>query len=199
MLVLLFLLIPLLAGLGLFFTRNAWQAKTGALLASLAVLGITLYAMSLPAQHELLNYSRVWLGSLNSSFSMQLDGIGKITTLLTAVSFPLILVATWKNDYKDAHQYYGLMMLTQAGLMGVFLASDALMFYFFWELALVPTYFLCSKWGGEKRIPVSFKFFIYTFTGSLLMLIGIIYLYNKTPDQSFAWSSFTQVSLTVSE
>ena len=69
------------------------------------------------------------------------------------------------------------MLLSQAGLMGVFLAMDALLFYFFWELALIPVYFLCSQWGGEKRIAVTFKFFIYTFVGSLLMLIGILYVY----------------------
>jgi NADH-quinone oxidoreductase subunit M len=88
------------------------------------------------------------------------------------------------------------MLLTQTGLLGVFLATDALLFYFFWELALVPAYFLASKWGGERRIQAAFKFFIYTFVGSLIMLIGIIYLYYKTPDHSFAWSSFTHVHLT---
>jgi NADH-quinone oxidoreductase subunit M len=199
MLALLFILIPLLAGLGLLFTRNSSQAKVGSLLASFVILAIVLYAMYLPNNHELVNYSRVWLGSLNSNFSLALDGVGKITTLLTAVSFPLIFLATWQNEYKDAHQYYALMLLTQAGLMGVFLSTDALLFYFFWELALIPTYFLCSKWGGERRIPVSFKFFIYTFTGSVLMLIGIIYLYNHTPDNSFAWTSFTQVDLNATE
>jgi NADH-quinone oxidoreductase subunit M len=199
MLVLLFILIPFLAGVGLLFTRNSGQAKVGSLLASFGLLAVALYAMYLPNQHELLNYSKVWLGSLNSNFSLSLDGIGKITTLLTAVSFPLIFLATWQNEYKDANQYYGLMLLTQAGLMGVFLSTDALLFYFFWELALIPTYFLCSKWGGERRIPVSFKFFIYTFTGSVLMLIGIIYLYNKTPDYSFAWGSFTKVALSGTE
>ena len=60
------------------------------------------------------------------------------------------------------------MLLAQAGLMGVFLAMDALLFYFFWELALIPMYFLCSQWGGEKRIQVTFKFFIYTFVGSVI-------------------------------
>jgi NADH-quinone oxidoreductase subunit M len=199
MLALLFILIPLFAGLGIFFTRNGAQAKAASFLASLIVLAIVVYAMYLPSHHEQLNYSRVWLGSLNSNFSLAMDGIGKITTLLTAVSFPLIFLATWRNDYKDAHQYYAFMLLTQAGLMGVFLSTDALLFYFFWELALIPTYFLCSKWGGERRIPVSFKFFIYTFTGSVLMLIGIIYLYNRTPDFSFAWSSFTQVTLSSAE
>jgi NADH-quinone oxidoreductase subunit M len=199
MLVLLFILIPLFAGLGILFTRNSSQAKAASLIASLLLLIIALYAIYLPSNHEQLNYSRIWLGSLNSNFSLALDGIGKITTLLTAVSFPIIFLATWRNNYKDPHQYYAFMLLTQAGLMGVFLSTDALLFYFFWELALIPTYFLCSKWGGERRIPVSFKFFIYTFTGSLFMLIGIIYLYNKTPDQSFAWSSFTQAVLTAKE
>lgn len=150
MLVLLFILIPFLAGLGLLFTQNSSQAKIASLFASLLLLGVVWYAMYLPSSHDQLNYSRVWLGSMNSNFSLMLDGIGKVTTLLTAVSFPLIFLATWRNEYKDANQYYALMLLTQAGLMGVFLSTDALLFYFFWELALVPTYFLCSKWGGEK-------------------------------------------------
>jgi NADH-quinone oxidoreductase subunit M len=69
--------------------------------------------------------------------------------------------------------------------MGVFMALDALTFYFFWELALIPVYFLCSKWGGESRIQATFKFFVYTFAGSLLMLIGIIYVYLHTGTKGF--------------
>jgi NADH-quinone oxidoreductase subunit M len=101
------------------------------------------------------------------------------------------------------------MLLTQSGLMGVFCSLDALLFYFFWELALIPVYFLCSKWGGEKRIQTTFKFFVYTFTGSLLMLVGIIYVYLHTPGRifedgtqtahSFALSSFYNATLTSSE
>lgn len=82
------------------------------------------------------------------------------------------------------------MLLMQVGLMGVFLAMDALLFYFFWELALIPAYFLCSLWGGERRIAVTFKFFIYTFTGSILMLVAIIYIYLQTPLHSFDIASF---------
>ncbi len=74
-------------------------------------------------------------------------------------------------------------------------ANDALLFYFFWELALIPAYFLCSQWGGERRIAVTFKFFVYTFLGSLFMLLGIIYIYLKTPDQSFAIESFYKAKL----
>src|SRR5437868_198224 len=125
-----------------------------------------------------------------------LDGMGRLLTLLTAFSFPLILAATYNNSYKNASAFYGLMLLTQAGLMGVFTAMDALVFYFFWELALIPVYFLCSRWGGERRIQVTFKFFIYTFTGSVLMLIGILYLYFLTPDKSFSIQSFYALSTT---
>jgi NADH-quinone oxidoreductase subunit M len=115
--------------------------------------------------------------------------------LLTAISFPLIFVATWNNSYKEANRFYALMLLSQAGLMGVFLAMDALLFYFFWELALIPVYFLSSIWGGEKRIAVTFKFFIYTFVGSLLMLVGIIYIYFRA-HQSFDVQTWYNLKLT---
>ena len=90
-------------------------------------------------------------------------------------------------------------MLTQCGLMGVFMATDALVFYFFWELALIPVYFLSSIWGGEKRIKATFKFFIYTFIGSLFLLIGILYLYLKTPHQSFNLAAFYNLRLNAPE
>ncbi|NCU03243.1 MAG: NADH-quinone oxidoreductase subunit M, partial [Chitinophagaceae bacterium] len=84
-------------------------------------------------------------------------------------------------------------------IIGVFVAADGLLFYFFWELALIPVYFLCSKWGGEKRIAVTFKFFIYTFIGSLLMLVGLLYMYYQTKDASFAMESLYAVNLTGGE
>ena len=84
-------------------------------------------------------------------------------------------------------------------MLGVFLSMDALLFYFFWELALIPAYFLCSIWGGEKRITVTFKFFVYTFVGSLLMLVSILFIYFKTPDHSFAMQSFYHAKLSASQ
>src|SRR5439155_19778122 len=132
---------------------------------------------------------------LGSSFSIQLDCLSQILCLLTAVSYPIIFIATWKTEYKKAYNFFALMLLTQAGLIGVFVAMDALLFYFFWELALIPVYFLCSQWGGERRIPVTFKFFIYTFTGSVLMLVGLLYLYSQTPDRSFSIESFYALHL----
>ncbi len=76
--------------------------------------------------------------------------------LLNAIVFPVIFIAQWNKPLPETGRFTGLMLLAQAGLMGVFLANDLLLFYFFWELALIPVYFLCSTWGGEKTDPCYF-------------------------------------------
>jgi len=182
--------IPLAGGLAGFFIKNEKSARGWSLLVSLAALVVSLWGLSLPANSPLLNADAAWLPALGSRFTVGLDGMSQILCLLTAIAFPVIFIATWRDEYRKAWNFYALMLLSQAGLMGVFLAMDALLFYFFWELALIPVYFLCSQWGGEKRIQATFKFFIYTFVGSLLMLIGIIWLYSHTADHSFSMKSF---------
>ena len=194
----LLLFIPLVAGILGFFVKEQKGASNLAIAASIvtlltAVVGI--YAMP-ASMHQ---FEATWLPSIGASFSVSLDGMSKMLVLLTAISMPLILIATRNNKYDNAGAFYALMSLAQAGLMGVFISMDALLFYFFWELALIPVYFLCSIWGGEKRIAVTFKFFIYTFIGSLLMLVGILLVYLHTKDHSFAWSSFTNTDLTSGE
>lgn len=189
MIALLLILIPLVTGLLAFMARQGQSARVLALLSSLATLGVALMAV-ITREESGLSYSADWLPMLGAQFSLKADGIARLMTLLTGAAYPLILASTWNHSYAQPNRFFGLMLLTQAGLMGVFLATDALLFYFFWELALIPVYFLCSTWGGERRIPVTFKFFIYTFAGSLLMLVGILYVYGKTPDHSFAQSSF---------
>ncbi|MDI9365369.1 MAG: NADH-quinone oxidoreductase subunit M [Flavobacterium sp.] len=193
---LLLICIPVVSGLLTFLFKNGSAAKNTALFASIATLGVGLVAVF---SKQTLSYQVEWLPVLGSSFSLHLDGMAKMLVLLTTISFPVVFAATYNNNYKNASAFYGLMLLTQAGLLGVFLASDCLLFYFFWELALIPVYFLCSIWGGEKRIAVTFKFFIYTFIGSLLMLVGILYLYNLTPDHSFAIKSFYALKLTATQ
>lgn len=199
------------AGIFCFFIKSETLAKNIALLSSLLVLGVALttlcYTDAKYASYNAVNY--IWLRNLGSSFYISLDGAGRILTLLTAVSFPIIFIATYKNSYKNAGAFFGLMMLAQCGLMGVFVAKDALVFYFFWELALIPVYFLCSQWGGEKRIQATFKFFVYTFVGSLLMLTGIIYVYLHTSPRlfedgtqalhSFGLQSFYNATLTAGQ
>jgi len=197
---------PLLAGLISFFIRKDETVKAWALFSAVITLLISLASLyyASNAQYSGLTFSYEWLKYLGSNFSVSLDGTGRILTFLTALSFPIIFTATYKTNYKNSNAFYGLMLLTQCGLMGVFVATDALLFYFFWELALIPVYFLCSRWGGEKRIQATFKFFVYTFLGSLLMLIGIICVYQHTVSteysvHSFAIQSFYSVHLTSTE
>ena len=196
MITLLLILTPLVAGLIAFVLKQGNSAKTVALLASIITLAIALTAVFTPGE---IGYDAAWLNNLGSRITLKADGMAKMLSLLTAVSFPLIFTAVFNNEYKNSASFYGLMLLSQAGLMGVFLASDALLFYFFWELALIPVYFLCSIWGGEKRIAVTFKFFVYTFIGSLLMLIGLLFMYFNTADQSFSLQSFYAVKLTAQQ
>lgn len=190
------ILIPLVAGLASFFLKEAKTAKAWSLFASLVILAVAVTGIFFLHGSNLF-YDVPWLSEMGSRFSLVTDGMGKMLLLLTVISFPVIFIATYNNTYKNAGSFYGLMLLAQAGLIGVFVAGDALLFYFFWELALIPVYFLCSLWGGEKRISVTFKFFIYTFIGSLLMLVGILYLYYQTPDHSFALQSFYNLKLSI--
>lgn len=187
--------IPLVAGILGFFAKS--QSKNIAWLASIATLGLMLFAITQHGKICSCNYefSYQWLPSLGASFHVGLDGVGTILCLLTAFVFPILFLGTSNNSYKNEGNYYALMLLSQAGLMGVFVAMDGLLFYFFWELALIPVYFLSSIWGGPNRIAATFKFFIYTFVGSLLMLIAIIYLAGKTNDGSFDIKSIYQVVL----
>src|SRR2546423_11207594 len=194
MVVLLLFLIPLIGGLLSFFLKNDKTVRSWALLISLILLLLSAIGMFIQSA-DLLQFSHSWIDSLGSSFSLKLDGLAKVLCFLTAISYPIIFIATWKTEYRRPNNFFGLMLLTQAGLIGVFTSMDALLFYFFWELALVPVYFLCSGWGGEKRIQVTFKFFIYTLTGSVLMLIGLLYLYFQTPDHSFSIESFYALHL----
>jgi NADH-quinone oxidoreductase subunit M len=191
MMLTLIILIPLLAGI-LAFTIKDEGAKVLALAGSLITLAVVAW-VSCMAYNEPQAYSLPWIPTLGANFSLMADGMSAMLCLLTAIVVPVVIITNWNKTVEKPWSFYGLMLLSQTGLMGVFLASDALLFYFFWELALIPVYFLCSRWGGERRIPVTFKFFIYTFVGSLMMLAGIIYLASQTsgPD-AYSWSSIVQ-------
>ena len=187
-----FLLIPILTAIVLLFIKKDTLASQTAIAASLATLALAVFA----SFNQVEAFDIAWLPNLNSRFTLEVDGLAKILILLSAISLPAILIASAKNEYKQKNIFLSLLLFTQAGLMGVFLAGDALLFYFFWELALIPVYFLCSIWGGEKRIAITFKFFIYTFLGSLFMLIGILFLNAHTAEHSFSIQAFIQANLT---
>jgi NADH-quinone oxidoreductase subunit M len=187
-----FILIPFVTALLLLFIKSDKSANTVAIVSTLG----TLVAALVIAGNGAVDFNAPWIPVLNAQFLLHADGLAKILVLLTAISFPAIIIATSQNQPKQKNIFLSLLLFTQSGLMGVFLAGDALLFYFFWELALIPVYFLSSIWGGEKRIAVTFKFFIYTFLGSLMMLIGIVFVYMHTSDQSFLIQSFAKANLT---
>lgn len=190
--------IPIVAGIISLVMGNSNSARMVALLASCTTLVFALMGVY-AADAAQLHADAVWLPDFGSHFSVNMDGMSKMLCLLNAIALPIIITSSYKNKYSNTGSFYGLLLLMQAGIMGVFLASDLLLFYFFWELALIPAYFLCSMWGGEKRIAVTFKFFIYTFIGSLLMLVGVLMMYFKTADHSFAMQSIYHVKLSEGE
>ena len=191
------ILIPLLAGV-LSFSINGEGAKILALISSIATLIVAIIVSKTGATAPLA-YTHSWLPQLGASFSLLGDGMSSMLCLLTGIVVLVVMIVNYNKPVARPNAFYGFMLLAQAGLMGVFLAYDALVFYFFWELALIPVYFLCSQWGGEKRIAVTFKFFIYTFLGSLMMLAALIYLSIQTPGlSSFAWADIVRAGSSLS-
>lgn len=189
MILFLLIFIPFLAGCLSFLVKGN-AAKMVALIGTLATFAVAAYVSATTATGEPLYFSMRWIPQLRAELSVLGDGMSIMLSLLTALIMPIVIIANWNKEVDRPYAFYGLMLLSQAGITGVFLANDALMFYFFWELALIPVYFLCSQWGGSKRIPVTFKFFVYTFLGSLMMLSAIIYLSTFTPvGDPYSWAN----------
>jgi NADH-quinone oxidoreductase subunit M len=193
--------LPFIGAVLSFLLKKDGLAKLVAVATSILTIAVVVasYVYVQKEDAELNQVSYVWLQGMGSSFGLILDELTKSLCLLTAIIFTIVFLVVKKDQFKNQHIFLGLLLLTQCGLMGVFMAADALVFYFFWELALIPVYFLSSIWGGEKRIKATFKFFIYTFIGSLLMLIGILYMYLQTEDHSFSIVSFYRLQLTVQQ
>jgi NADH-quinone oxidoreductase subunit M len=121
-------------------------------------------------------FSAPWISSWGIRFTVGIDGIGLVLVLLTTFLMPLVILGSWTSIRDKAPSFYALMLVLTTGMLGVFVALDLFLFYIMWEVMLVPMYFIIGIWGGERRIYASIKFFIYTMFGSLLMLVGILYL-----------------------
>jgi NADH-quinone oxidoreductase subunit M len=193
---LIFILIPFAAALLLLLTRPA-ASRQLAFGAALANLAATIYCLGCDySQGMNCQFDVPWVASAGIHFSLGMDGITLIMLLLTNLVAPFIVVSSWGRTLDNEPRYYGLVMLMLGALNGVFLAQDGLLFYVFYELALIPIYFICAIWGGQDKIRVTLKFFIYTFIGSLFMLLSLLYVYLQTPGvHSFAWSDMVQVHL----
>jgi NADH-quinone oxidoreductase subunit M len=174
---------PLAAALLLHFAKGA-AARALALGAALlefavAVFAAISYVRNGPAS---LNFNLNWIPSAGINFHLGIDGLSLCLVLLTTVLVPIILLTAFRHEeYENPGAFYALVLFMQTGLLGVFTALDAFVFYFFWEVALIPIYFLAGAWSRhERRIQITFKFFLYTIIGSLFMLAGFVYLYLQT-------------------
>jgi NADH-quinone oxidoreductase subunit M len=127
-----------------------------------------------------------WIPSWGINYSVSLDGVSLWLVLLTTFLTPITLISTWDSVHKDFRSFQALMLLLETGMLGVFVAQDMFLFYIFWEFTLIPMALLIGIWGSANRVRAAVKFFLYTFAGSVFMLLGIIalYLFNSDATQT---------------
>src|ERR1700743_1380015 len=191
------LFLPSVAALVVLLFKNeaAKYVALGFSVAELVIAGIFL-SRFVPDATTQFTVNLPWLPRAGIYFIAGIDGISMIMVILATLLVPLIILSTYKHQYKNANAFYALILFMQAGMLTVFTALDGFLFYVGWEAALIPIYFICAMWGGENRIKITIKFFIYTFAGSLCMLVGIIYLYMQTPAKLYDIHSFYDLNLT---
>lgn len=182
MLTLLLIFFPLAAASLIFILRSK-HSHVIALFAALVELVISIVAVVAFKNGDLkeLGANYYWIEAIGLNFYVSIDGISLLLVLLTTVLVPFIILSSFGRSISKPSTFYGLILMMQMALIGVFVAQDGLLFYLFWEVALIPIYFICLIWGGENRGRITFKFFVYTLAGSLFMLIALIYLYLHTP------------------
>ena len=134
-----------------------------------------------------------WIPALDVYYYLGVDGISAPLILLTTFITPLVVIAGWDSITERPAQYFAAFLILEGLMIGVFCALDGLLFYVFWEAMLVPMFLIIGVWGGERRIYATLKFFLYTFLGSVLMLVSFIYLYGQTG--SFDLFGFMNVPL----
>jgi NADH-quinone oxidoreductase subunit M len=123
-----------------------------------------------------------WIPSIGVSYHFGVDGISTLLILLTTLLGAIAILSSWSAITDRVRQYYIFLLLLQTGMIGVFCALDMFLFYVFWEVMLVPMYFLIGIWGGQRRLYAAIKFFLYTLVGSVVMLLGILALYFKSKE-----------------
>ncbi|MEM9690139.1 MAG: NADH-quinone oxidoreductase subunit M [Pseudomonadota bacterium] len=136
-----------------------------------------------------------WIPSLGIDYYLGVDGFSAPLILLTTFITPLVIVAGWESIRRRPAQYFAAFLILEGLMVGVFSALDAVLFYVFWEAMLVPMFLIIGVWGGKRRIYATIKFFLYTFLGSVLMLVAFIYLYRQTG--SFDLFSFMQAPISL--
>lgn len=193
------LIILLVGALASFLSGDKFASKV-ALLFSLAALGCSVVFLNQYNLGENINFLSAWISMPTIYFALHADGLTLVMLLLTASLTPIIIFSSFGNEYKNSKSFYALILFMAFAMTGTFLAADGLLYYIFWELALIPIYFIALLWGigdAEERKKAVIKFFILTLGGSLFMLAAFAYLYQKT--NSFLIEDLCQAKLSETE
>ncbi len=178
-----FILIILLFGAAAtYFVGDKWASKA-ALIFSTAAFAATLYIIYRYNSGETVSYLHAWIKNPRIHIGLQADGLSLSMLLLTTALAPIIILSSLGNSFPKSQSFYALMLFMVFAMAGTFLSADGLLYYIFWELSLIPIYFIALMWGSgdaEERKKAVVKFFIYTFAGSLFMLAAFVYLYQKS-------------------
>jgi len=193
-------------GMGLVLWADEARAKKVALWWSVGVMVLSLglwWAFDPTQSGFQMASTTPWIEAWGVSYSLGIDGISLFMVMLTTLSTTMAVLGSFNYIKTRERAFYALMLLLEAGVVGVFVATDVFLFYVFFELTLVPMYFIVGVWGGERRIYAAIKFFLYTAFGSLLMLVGILYLFFRAKSllgaPTFSYEDFLLIPLTLKE
>ena len=190
---------PLVGAVLVLLTRSRSSATAVAMVASLVTLAATV-AVIAGFDRDAVGFQLVeahdWLPAIGVQYKVGIDGISVLMVLLTALLTPIVIATSWLTINKRVKEYMASMLVLETGMLGVFLALDLVLFYVFWELVLIPMYLIIGVWGGPNRVYATIKFFLFTFIGSVLMLVAILAIYFNTqtfdvqvlPDRALAES-----------
>src|SRR5277367_6669801 len=142
-------------------------------------LGLLLKAPVGPTGYQLEEFAR-WIGTPPINYHLGVDGISLFLVILTTFLTPISILASWTHIDHRVKEFFVMMLMLEVGVVGVFVSLDLFLFFLFWEIMLIPMAFLIGIWGHERRIYAAIKFVLYTMAGSILMLVGIVWLYNLT-------------------
>ncbi len=194
--------LPIAAGIAVLLLgeRNIVAGRWLALAASLVAL-----ALCVPLMRDFDTHTAAmqfiekaaWIPRFQAYYALGVDGISMPLVVLTALMTIPVVIAGWQVIDKRPAQYYAAFLIMEGLMIGVFSATDALLFYFFWEAMLIPMFLIIGIWGGPRRVYATIKFFLYTFLGSVFMLAALIYMYVKAGNYSIA--SFQSLPLTLTE
>ena len=193
------LLLLLVGALITYFSGDKLASKV-ALVFSLGALAVTLNLLSVYTRGGNVSFMCNWIDLPKVALAFKADGLSMAMVLLTTALTPLIIFSSFGNKFNNSKNFYALVLFMAFAMTGTFLAADGLLYYIFWELALIPIYFIALIWGNgdaEERKKAVVKFFIYTLAGSLFMLIGFAYLYTKA--SSFLLEDLYKLELSATE